>query len=366
MAQSFFYRMFPPPDFLRMPISGIDISDESVHVAELENTSNGRIVKKYHKQFLPKGLVESGRIKDASRLKKIFTQIRKDYKLQFVNVSLPEQHGYVVVMHVPTMKLNEIYGSIELQLEDQVPILAKDAVLAYDIIQNNKPQKPEEKETFMELNVSVYPKDIIYEYINIFKETGLTPLRFEIEAHAVARSIVPKGDKGTFMVLDFGKTRTGITIVSREAVQFTSTINLGGDTLTKAIARVYSIEFKEAEKLKKEKGFLVGDGDQKILLALMPTISALTSEISKHYQYWDMHNDSFGRKRPKIESLLLCGGLANLTGFPDYLSSNLHTDVRVANVFENINSFENYIPDISFKNSLQYATSIGLALSSNR
>ena len=78
MSQSFFFRLFPPPNFLRMPISGIDISDESVHVAELENTSKGRVIKKYYKQLLPKGLVESGRIKDASRLKKIFTQIRKE------------------------------------------------------------------------------------------------------------------------------------------------------------------------------------------------------------------------------------------------------------------------------------------------
>lgn len=363
MSQSFFYRLFPPPSFLRMPICGIDISDESVHIAELEQTSKGRVVKKYDKRFIPEGLIKSGRIKDAPKLKKFFTQIKKEYDLRFVNVSLPEQHGYVVVMHLPKMKPSEIYGSIELQIEEHVPILAKDAVVAYDIVQGNGNN---ENLAFIELNVSVYPKEILDEYIDLFSGTGLAPLRFEIEAHAVARAVVPKGDKGTFMILDFGKTRTGITIVSREAVQFTSTVSVGGDTLTRAITRDFSISFDEAEKLKKEKGFLAGEGDQNILLALMPTVSALKSEVSKHYQYWNMHNDSFGKKRPKIDSILLCGGLANLSGFPDYLASNLHADVRIANVFENINSFENYIPDISFKKSLQYATSIGLALSSNR
>ncbi len=363
MSQSFFYRLFPPPNFLRMPISGIDISDESVHIAELEQTSKGYVIKKYDKRLIPKGLIRSGRIKDAAKLKIFFTQIKKEYHLQFVNVSLPEQHGYVVVMRIPKMKQSEIYGSIELQIEEHVPIPAKDAVVAYDIIESDGKN---EDLAFIELNVSVYPKEIINEYIDLFEGTGLTPLRFEIEAHAVARSIIPKGDKGTFMILDFGKTRTGITIARSEAVQFTSTINVGGDTLTQAITRVFSISFDEAEKLKKEKGFLTGTGDQNILLALMPTVSALKSEVSKHYQYWNMHNDSFGKKRPKIDSILLCGGLANLSGFPDYLSSNLHADVRVANVFENVNSFENYIPDIPFKKSLQYATSIGLALSSNR
>ncbi len=363
MLQSFFYRLFPPPKFLRMPITGIDISDESVHIVELESVSGGRVIKKYDKRLIPRGLIESGRIKDAVKLKKFFTQIQKDYGLQFVNVSLPEQHGYVVVIRIPKMKPSEIFGSLELQIEEYVPILAKDAVFAYDIIQGGD---PDDNLAFIELNVSVYPREILDEYIDLFADTGFTPLRFEIEVHALTRAVVPKGDKGTFMILDFGKTRTGISIVSRETVQFTSTINVGGDTVTRALARDFSVSFDEAEKIKEEKGFLVGEGDQNILLALMPTVSALKSEVSKHYRYWNTHNDLFGKKCPKIDNILLCGGLANLSGFPDYLSSNLHADVRIANVFVNVNSFENYIPEIPFKESLQYATSIGLALSSNR
>ena len=363
MSQSFFYRLFPPPNFLRMPICGIDISDESVHIAEIKQTSKGRVVKKYDKCLIPAGLIKSGRVKDVPKLKEFFTQIRKKYKLQFINVSLPEQHGYVVVMRIPKMKPSEIYGSLELQIEEHVPIPAKEAVIAYDIVQRDGDNKDL---AFIELNVSIYPREILDEYINVFDGTGLIPLRFEIEAHAVARAVVPKGDKGTFMILDFGKTRTGITIVSREAVQFTSTVSVGGDTLTRAIARDFSIDFDKAEKLKKEKSFLTGNGDQEILLALMPAVSALKSEVSKHYQYWNMHNNSFGKKRPKIDSILLCGGLTNLSGFPDYLALNLHADIRAANVFVNVNSFENYIPDIPFKKSLQYATSIGLVLSSNR
>jgi len=364
MSQSFFYRLFPPPSFLTMPTSGVDISDESVHVVEIEQTSKGDIVKKYSKRNIPKGAIEFGRIKNISELKKIFTQIRKEDGLRFVNVSLPEQHGYVVTMRVPKMKQSEIYGNLELNIEEHVPILAKDAVIDYDIVQVGKNA---EDKAFIELNVSVYPKEIIEEYIELFKGTGITPLRFEIEANSVARAVIPKGDKGTFMILDFGKTRTGVTISSREVVQFTSTLNIGGDTLTQAIARNFSISFDEAEKLKKKKSFLVReDGNRDLLLALLPTISALTGEVTKHYQYWNTHKDPFGKDHPKIDSILLCGGLSNLAGLSDYLSTNIHVDVSVANVFKNVNSFENYIPEINFEESLQYATSIGLALSSNK
>ncbi len=363
MTQSLLQRFFPSPKFLRMPITGVDISDESVHIAELVYTSKGRIIKKIDKRLIPQGLIEEGHIKDIEKVKTFFTQLRKDFNLKYINVSLPEQHGYVVAVRIPNVQPEDIYSNLELQIEEHVPIPVQEAVFGYDIVRGGD---LDEDLAFIELNVTVYPREILDEYNSVFSGTGLNPLRFEIEAHAVSRAVVPKGDNGTFMILDFGKTRTGITIVNKGVVRFTSTVNVGGNTITRALARSFSISFDEAETLKKEKGFLIGEGDQNILLALMPTVSALKDEIGKHYRYWNIHKDSFGRKRPKIDHVLLCGGLANLSGLPEYLISNLHTSVQIANIFTNLNSFDNYIPNVDFKDSLQYATSIGLALSSDR
>jgi len=363
MVYNFLQKFFPPPAFLRMPISGVDISDDSVHIAELSLGEGGRVIKKLQKKLIPQGLIEDGHIKDVEKIKKFFSQLKKDFGLKYVNVSLPEQHGYVVVVRIPKMLPDEIYGNVELHLAEHVPLGVDEAVFGYDVIRGGGAK---DDLAYIELNVTVYPRTIVEEYISVFSETGIIPLRFEIEAHAVSRSVIQNGDMGTYMILDFGKTRTGITIVSKEAVSFTSTIALGGDTITRAIARNFGSTFEEAETLKKEKGCLIEGGDEKMLLALMPTVSALKDEINKHYQYWNTRSDDFGKKRPAIHSIILCGGLANLVGFPEYLASNLQVDVRLANVFSNVNSFDSYIPDIPFHESLQYATSIGLALSSDR
>ena len=362
MKKDGFFRLFPPPRFLRTPSIGIDLSDESVHILELEFTPEGHTIKQQDTRLIPPGLVKSGRIVDMAKMQKIFIQMRKDYGLRFVNVALTEQHGYVFIMRVPKMKLSDIYDYLELHFEERVPLSAKNAVIVHDIIRGGD---PEENLAFIELSVSVYPKNILDEYIELFLGAGIIPFRFEIEAHAIARAVVPKGDKGTFMLLDFGRTKTGLSVVSQGVVRFTSTISVGGNIITRALAREFSISFKEAEKLKKEKGFLIEGKDQKILRALVPTISALKSEVVKHYQYWNTHNDFFGAKRPPIDDIILCGGLSNLLGFLDYLAIDLHPNIRLANVFENMNSFEKYIPDISFENSLQYATAVGLTLSRN-
>ena len=360
MRRNLFFRIFPPPDFLRMPVAGFDISDESVHIAELANTSNGREIKRLIKRPVPKGLIEDGKIKNAEQLKIFFTQLRKDFKLKHINVSLPEQHGYVVIMRIPKVRPDEIYESLELQIEENVPIPAKDAIFDYDII------KDAGTGPYMELNVTVFPRQFIEEYLKAFEDTGLVPVCFEVEAHALSRAVVPREQLGTYMILDFGKTRTGITIANNDMVLFSSTISVGGDTVTKSIARNLEISFDEAEKMKKEGGLFVGQSNQNAMLALTTVVSAMKGEVMKHYQYWNTHLDQFGKKRQTIDTILLCGGFANMPGLPEYLASGLHPDIRVANVFVNVNSFDVYIPNISLEESLQYATSIGLALKSDR
>jgi len=359
MKNNKFFRLFPPPKFLKTPRISIDLSDESIHVLELGLTQKGYIIKQQDTKFITSGLVDSGRILDMTKMQKIFTQMKVDYNLQFVNVSLPEEHGYVFSIRIPQMKPSDIYGYLELQIEERVPLSIKNAVITYDVIQGDN---PEDNLAFIELSVSVYPKNILDEYIELFLGAGVIPFCLEIETQATARAVVSKGNKGVFMILDFGKNRTVLSVVSREVVQFTSTINIGGNTITHALARALSICISDAEKVKKEKGFLVTKGDEKILRALIPTISALKSEVVKHYQYWNTHNNNFGAKNPQIDGIILCGGSANLLGLLDYLMLDFNTNVQFANVFENVNSFEKYIPHTFFENSLHYAVAIGLAL----
>jgi len=59
---------------------------------------------------------------------------------------------------------------------------------------------------------------------------------------------------------------------------------------------------------------------------------------------------------------LLCGGDANLIGFPEYLSYELKLPVEIGNPWINILSFEKRIPEIELRESLSYAIALGLAL----
>ena len=60
----------------------------------------------------------------------------------------------------------------------------------------------------------------------------------------------------------------------------------------------------------------------------------------------------------------LHGGSANLAGLPAFIAGKVQAPVERGNVWGNICAFENYIPPIDFRTSMQYATAIGLSLRS--
>jgi hypothetical protein len=62
---------------------------------------------------------------------------------------------------------------------------------------------------------------------------------------------------------------------------------------------------------------------------------------------------------------VLCGRDAGLVGFEEYLSFPLKIPVEVANVWQNVFSYNDYVPPISFLDSLDYASAVGLALQHN-
>ena len=354
MERSKFYQFFPPPRFLQMPAVGLDISDASMRFVELDEKRKGLVIGRFGERPIPRGVIESGEVKKPAELRAIFSDIKKAYNLEFAAVSLPEEKTYLFELRLPVMKYSDIRGSIELALEEHVPIKSDEALFDYDIIK--------EDESSINVSVSVAPRVLVEGYLEAFEGSGITPVAFEIEVHSIARSVVPKGDKNTFMTVDFGKTRTGIAIVSDGTVKFTSTVPVGGGALTDAIAKNLKVSYEEAEKIKREKGISGEDTNEDLLLALISTVSILRDEISKHQAYWQEHTDDYGKKRPSIQKIYLCGGDSNLTGFLSYLASGLSAPVELANAMINVNTLNEYIPEISFNDSLRYATALGIAL----
>lgn len=364
MKSSLFYSLFPTPEFLRMPSVGLDVSDKSVRFLGFTYDGKKLKISQHADKKIESGIVESGKIKDEAKMKEVLASLKKEYNLQFVRVALPEEQAYLFKMTVPLVKKTELRESILLQLEEYVPIKAADSVFDYEIIKEGADS--------YDLQVSVIPTSVAESYVSIFTESGLMPISFEIEAQAIARAMIKGGDMGTYMIIDFGQSRTGISIVSGGAVAFTSTVDIGGFLITQSIAKELSLTTKEAEDIKRKNGLIkdkdasTGKEGKEVFSVILNVIATLRDEINKHYIYWHTHKESEGTSVRKIEKIILCGGDSNLPGLPDYLARSMRVNVELGNVWVNVYGEDGGVPEISFKDSLTYATAVGLALADKK
>lgn len=354
MLRDTFNRFFPTPAFLGVLSFGLDISDESLKFVLLSNTKAGVRLRKYGERKMPAGIIESGKIKDSKRLVDVLSALRKEEGIRSVRVSLPEEQVYLFKMRLDKEGLQNIREGIELSLEEHIPMPAAETIFDYDII-SDEPKS-------LLLQIAAIPKMIIEEYLSVFKAASMSVLSFELEAQAISRAVVKKEDKDTYMIVDFGEKRTGIFIVSKGTVMFTSTLDVGGVMLNNMIAKSFQVSYEEAEKMKKEFGLQRNIENKEIFAVLLNSVSILRDEIAKHFLYWHTHPDEDGKSNDPIKKIILCGGDSNLIGLPDYLSVSLKTKVELADVWSNIMNTTVEVPEINMRLALTYASAIGLAL----
>lgn len=342
---------FPMPSYLAMDSFAIDISDQSIKFGQLVATSSGLELGKYGKEKIPAGVIVSGKIEKEDELVRVLKNIKEKEKLHFIRVSLPEEQMYLFTLSIPKTDNENIRDMILLQIEEHIPLKAPDSIFDYDIVSINNQS--------ILVEVVAIASATIESYLSVFYRAGLVPLSFEIEAQAIARAVIPSDDNKPVMIVDFGETRTGVSIALNGRVFLTTTLSMGGVDLTNMIAKNFSLSFDEAEKMKHEYGLNTNSKVQDIFPAILNGISVLRDELSRQYLYWDNHNDV---KNEQINHIILCGGDANLTGLAEYLELSMKIKVENANVWVNILKTEEAIPEMSFEESLSYATVLGLAL----
>ncbi len=130
------------------------------------------------------------------------------------------------------------------------------------------------------------------------------------------------------------------------------------------IAENLKMTKEDAWRLKVRVGLSGGKKDNKLLSILLPTLNALVQEIEKylvfHKEHAAPHEHGSGGE---ISKIILCGGGANLRGFPQFLSERLKIPAACGNPWINILKPPlKEIPALPYKESLTYTTALGLAL----
>ena len=351
-----------PPSFITLPSIGLDISDTSLKYISFNGTEIGkRTINQYGDITIPNGVLHRGEVKDPQKLASVLAECKVQTGAEFVRVSLPEERAYLFETELKrNTPLKEMRSLLEFRLAENVPIPARDVFFDYTVL----PVSNESDKT-VHVAVTAYAKETIQTYYEACLLAKLQPVAFEVEAQAMARAVIPEEMHGAVMLVDFGKTRTGIGIVYKNTLLYTSTIDIGGDQLSAALRKQLGADKAEKELtyLKNTEGLVHGVESSAVHDALVSTMSVIKDELVTRMQYWHLRTGSDETRR--IQTIILCGGSANLKGLPAYLTETVGVNTVRANVWENAFTLDEVVPPIDKRHSLGYATAVGLALQSS-
>ncbi len=235
MHPSLFFKLFPPPKFLVMPHSGLEISDDALRLIEYRRGHTGLTISKHGSLELPDGLIDGGEIKDEKRFAGLLSDFAKKNNITYSKVSLPEEKAYLFQTDIPSNDVAAITQNVEFKLEENVPLQAIDAIFYFDILPASVTGGA------LRASVSVVPRAYVENMISFLREAGITPVAFEVAPKSIARSVVLPKSEDTLLVAHVMNNKTGIYIVSGGVVCFSSTIMTNGfdlKILNKEITKV--------------------------------------------------------------------------------------------------------------------------------
>lgn len=349
--------VLPPPAFLEMRSVGVDISDTSLKYMEVVPRGRDRLfsVRTWGDIEIPDGALSGGSVKDPTGLIAALREVRDRTGCDMVRVSLPEERAY---LFETTIRRNtspkDVRGLLEFRLEENVPLSPRDAHFDYELIPSAAGGDPR-------VLVTVYARETVESYFEACRAADLLPLSFEVEAQAIARATVSESDTGTHMIVDFGKTRTGIGIVHRGVLMYTSTIDRGGGDVSAALrSHLGDVPESELTEIKNTEGLVSNPAAPALTQAMTEALDTILAELKIRIEYWNTRISDDEIRH--IGSVILCGGSVNMKGIQRYMSDRLGIVTHRANVWTNMLSLEEEIPPIEQRFAYGYATAIGLAL----
>lgn len=310
-------------NFLKKHISvGLDISDYSIEIASLMGPIEKPVLLSVGRTFINPGIFEEGRICDKQGLAELINKLITSPKFGKIKTneivfSLPELKSYTHVFKAPeNLKQKEISNLIKDEIAQNFPFPLSELYFDYQIFGK-------------ELILCAASRQVINDYLEVFKKCNLVPLAIEIESLSLARSLLKNEDAS--LIVDIGTNNTNFNVFENKRLKLSFSLAVGGYKFTNAVSKRLKISWEEAENLKKGIGLDAKFRNGIIFLVLKREVQEIMEEIKKIEKYYQ---DKTGKS---ITEIILAGGSALLPHLSQYLERNLNKKVSVGNPLADIN-----------------------------
>lgn len=310
----------------------MDIGSSCIKLAEIHETSKGRILSRFSRMPLARGVIVDGAVAEPEALVETIKALYKQSGCRRKNVVTSISGHAVIVKKVTFLQMGEeeLRELIHDEAGKYLPFDDMGAV-AYDFqILGENPYNP----TQMEVLLVAAKKEIIDAYTEVIRTAGLVPVIMDVDSFALETMYEENYDfeaDDVAVLTNIGASITNLNVVKGGMSIFTRDFTLGGNSVTEAIAERLGVSFEEAEKAKIEGS---GDDEQSRGLfreGLIAYADPICSEIERSVDYF---RSTFGAEN--IRQVLLSGGGAMIPGIADDLTRRLGVETEIINPFRKI------------------------------
>mgnify|MGYP001612712243 FL=1 len=347
---------------------GIDIGSSSIKVVEIKKKKGKVLLQTYGMISLgPYADLDMGKVTNLS-IDKIVLAVKEVLKQSGVvtkaaAVSLPIQSSLIFSVELPSnVKEGEIASIIPTEARKYIPVPITEVSLDWFLMpkketsfeESNNPDVPVLPPQKKEVLVVAIQNDALAKYKSIVNESNLDVGFFEIEIFSSIRANLGH-ELSLVLLMDFGASRTKLSLIEFGAVKSFHTIPRGGADITESISQSLSIPFNKAEEKKKEFG-LFGDPQEKSLADII--------KVHMDYIFSETNNVLLGYERKHnqtISKVIITGGGSMLKGLKEIALSNFKAEVEIGNPFSKVGAPE-FLEKVLEAIGPEFAIGVGLAL----
>ena len=359
MKVNFLKKLLYVPNYLALPVAGIEICNKSIRYIEFFNKKGIISIKNFGEVSLASGVVRDGEILNRSILVKTLAEVKKNISSSFVKISIPEEKTYIFDTQIPREAENNIREALEFKIEENVPLRLEESSFEYEVVNDDKKSKD------MTVNVSVIPKRVIADYSEILEQAGLYPISYEMESKMIAGAVVPSGEKKNYIIINIKDDSTVLIAIIDGIVRLTSSVAVGESMLREKLLKtgLFSDELISGNFFESDFPFET-TYTKESYSSIINIFSILKDEVDKFNEYiTNKFSDAKGVAK-KVDRVILCGKSSTLPGLAKHINQDIKSEVVLANTWANVFDLKEFAPSMKFHDSLSYVTPIGLVISS--
>ncbi len=315
-------------------ILGIDLGASSVKAVAIEASFRSHTVRGYRAEPLPppeppaegqppKTPAESY----ASRLAGPLQAFFQDgwFEADRIVVGLPGAQVAAHVLSLPFVDRKQIDATLPGEVEGIIPFDPEDVVFDSHVVGKAAGKT--------DILVAIAQRGQVKAILDQFQSIGVDPAIITFSALTLASLIgegyvdvapaptEPGAPPTVEAILDIGAERTCFLILENGQARFARAAAIGGDDVTRALARAINVPAVEAEGTKRSVG-LAGGGEPTLTDIARRAVAGLVREIRSTFAAYATQT------RQKVTRVRITGGGSHLSGLASYLSTLLSLPVE--------------------------------------